>query len=674
MRELSRGRVGVVAALAAAVVILLVAPGALADGPSVRDATSHVLIGVSPGSSFGVVVDGEPLPEGPVESDPLGILEFTVDDGAPGVHTVSFSLPELLVLSSVSIDSVTSSSAVIRWQTNIPSNSSIQYGFTDDYGEDTGVDPELTLSHRMLLDGLAPAATYHFRAMSTDVFDRTAVSGDHVLETAPLPLEIADVTVSGVGPTSAVIGWTTTRPATSRVEYGLTAEYGQETPEDTLAVVEHSVMLTGLLDGTPYHFRVHSRDGEGSDAFSPDSTFTTMELEPTGPPIIGDVEALAECVNSVVVTWTTDRPATSQVRYGTNGALDGSTEADTVLVTEHVVRVAPVAPRHEYTFVVLSACGADTTESVPHFFATQLPDASTSDGKAVTIERPGTVCVAESTATIAWSTDRPCTTWVEYGTDKDLGSASFQFPTRGYTYEASLAGLAPGTLYYYRVCAWDEFGGEVYWNGGTFETCELIDPNPPGPPRGLSGTIVEDGVLLEWLPCGEEDLRGYYVYRQESARLDGSHDPFDADRAVRLNELPLSETSYLDADVEEHGTYLYVVSAVDLAGNESSLSDVVVVRVGVELDGLRLSIRPNPTFGSATLAYAAAPGALIHARIYTATGRLVHEASCTAADSGEGSVAWNGRDLVNRPVGSGIYLCELSAGGEAVRRKFTVFR
>ncbi len=672
MRELDRGRVSAVVALAAAVVAL-VAPGALADGPGARDATSHVLIGVSPGSSFGVVVDGEPLPEGSVESDPLGILEFAVDDGAPGVHTVSFSLPELLVLSSVAVDSVTSSSAVIRWQTNIPSNSSIEYGLTYDYGDATGVDPEMTLSHRVVIEGLIPASTYHFRAVSTDVFDRTAVSGDQVFETAPPPLEIADVTVSGVGPTWAIIGWTTTRPATSRVEYGLTDGYGQETSEDTLAVVEHSVMLTGLLDGTAHHFRVHSRDGYGPDASSPDSTFTTMELEPTGPPIIGDVAALAECVSSVVVTWTTDRPATSRVRYGTRGDLDCSTQLDPALVTDHVVRVGPVAPRHEYTFIVLSACGADTAESTPLVFATELPEASVNDGKGVTIARPGIACLADTTATIAWSTDRPCTTWVEYGTDKDLGSANVQLPTRGYTYEASLVGLAPGTLYYYRVCAWDEFGGAVYSNRSTFETCELVDRNPPESPGGLSGIVVEGGVSLEWIPCGEEDLRGYYVYRMQSARPDGGQYPFDIDRAVRMNDLPLWNASYFDDDIDARATYHYAVSAVDLVGNESAVSGPVTVQCSAFAE-FRLSILPNPSFGSATLAYAAAPGALVRARIYTATGRLVREISCTVSASGQGSLAWDGRDLVNRPVGSGIYLCELSDGGHAVRRKFTVLR
>ena len=175
-------------------------------------------------------------------------------------------------------------------------------------------------------------------------------------------------------------------------------------------MVEYSVMLTGLLDGTGYHFRAVSSDGYRMVAVTADSAFSTLELEPTGPQVIVAVRALTECVNSVVATRSTDRPATSQVRYGTKGTLDRATEVDTTHVTEHLVRVRPVAQKHEYTFTVLSAYWSDTAESTEFTFATVLPGASTNSGKEVTITRPGVVCVAESTATIARSTGHPCTT------------------------------------------------------------------------------------------------------------------------------------------------------------------------------------------------------------------------------------------------------------------------
>ncbi len=679
MRETGNVRIDAVVAVAAAVVVLLGAAQALADDGT-RSVTSHVLVGVSPSASFGVMVDGGALSETPIESDALGILEFSIDDGAlpPGSHTVYFApsefTPDPLVLSAVAVESVTMSSAVISWQTNIPSNSRVRYGPTDGYGGDTGVDPAMVLTHRMSVQGLVPETRYHFLAVSTDALGRTVDSGDRTFETGPAPLGISGVTVSAVGPTWAMVGWTTTRPATSQVEYGLTAAYGQQTPEDTQPVVEHSVMLTGLLEGTPYHFSVLSRDGYGLEASSTDSTFATMDVEPTGPPVIGDVAALADRINSVTITWSTDRPATSQVRYGTKEVMDLATCADSTLVTEHVVRLCPVVPMHEYTFVVLSACGADTAESAASVFTTEPPAESIVMGKGVTIARPGTICVAETTATVAWSTDRVCTTWVEYDIDKDFGSFSLPAPSRGCTYESTLDGLTPGTLYYYRVCAWDELGGEVYSEDCEFMTCEDLDPNPPDVPRGLSGVVVAGGVLLEWLPCSEDDLRGYFVYRLLAQRPGEEAGPFDAARAVRLNDLPLSGVSYLDCDIGEQALCRYAVSAVDNAGNESDVSEAVTVRFDEQFGGLRLAIRPNPTFESATLAYAAAAGARVSARIYSTGGRLVREMTRTADASGQGSFVWDGRDPFNVPVGSGVYLCEVASGGDVVRGKLTVSR
>ena len=70
------------------------------------------------------------------------------------------------------------------------------------------------------------------------------------------------------------------------VEYGITDAYGETATEDTLAVVEHSLMLTGLLDGTDCHFRAVSSDGYRMVAVTAGSAFSTLELEPTGPQVM----------------------------------------------------------------------------------------------------------------------------------------------------------------------------------------------------------------------------------------------------------------------------------------------------------------------------------------------------------------------------------------------------
>jgi Purple acid Phosphatase, N-terminal domain len=83
------------------------------------------------------------------------------------------------------------------------------------------------------------------------------------------------VVASNITFSSVNIAWTTNEPATSQVEYGLTAEYGSTTTTDTSLVNNHSVGLTGLKAGKTYHYRVVSMDASRNQAASADDVFTT---------------------------------------------------------------------------------------------------------------------------------------------------------------------------------------------------------------------------------------------------------------------------------------------------------------------------------------------------------------------------------------------------------------
>jgi hypothetical protein len=75
--------------------------------------------------------------------------------------------------------------------------------------------------------------------------------------------------------TGATITWDTDEPATSRVEYGATAGYGNSTAEDINLVTGHSVDLTDLIPGIEYHYRVISKDSSSNEKISIDCKFTT---------------------------------------------------------------------------------------------------------------------------------------------------------------------------------------------------------------------------------------------------------------------------------------------------------------------------------------------------------------------------------------------------------------
>ena len=83
--------------------------------------------------------------------------------------------------------------------------------------------------------------------------------------------------LSCVRQNSIIVSWRTESLDSSAVEYGLTAEYGNEVKETTLKTA-HSLTLTGLLPDTTYHYRVLFEGNQTPDyafrtAISSDSVF-----------------------------------------------------------------------------------------------------------------------------------------------------------------------------------------------------------------------------------------------------------------------------------------------------------------------------------------------------------------------------------------------------------------
>src|SRR6266704_2243200 len=76
--------------------------------------------------------------------------------------------PSTLVITNVQTGSVTTSSSQVVWTTNVPANSSIDYGTTTVYGNSTPVDSGMVTSHQMTLAGLAAGTTYYYQVNSTD--------------------------------------------------------------------------------------------------------------------------------------------------------------------------------------------------------------------------------------------------------------------------------------------------------------------------------------------------------------------------------------------------------------------------------------------------------------------------------------------------------------------------
>ncbi len=131
------------------------------------------------------------------------------------------------------------------------------------------------------LTGLGTAITAGYIDKNSNWTIRSCIPASGVLpkytlddgKTPAAPV-ISSVSVSGITQAKATVKWTTDTVSNSVAEYGTSTLYGS-TSERTDNVTSHSVALTGLKEGTTYHFRVKSTDSYGQTSTSGDYTFTT---------------------------------------------------------------------------------------------------------------------------------------------------------------------------------------------------------------------------------------------------------------------------------------------------------------------------------------------------------------------------------------------------------------
>lgn len=162
----------------------------------------------------------------------------------------------------------------IQWTTDVPSSTRVDYGPDAGYGQ-LVENPALVTEHVVVLTNLQPSSEYHFRARSAAPGYVDWVSDDLSFRT---PIQFANI-ATRISPDggSVIVSWNTDRPTTTQVEFGTSAAYGSQTPEDTNLSTSHEVWLSGLDEDTEYHFRLWARNRPYyTDAASPDLTFRTL--------------------------------------------------------------------------------------------------------------------------------------------------------------------------------------------------------------------------------------------------------------------------------------------------------------------------------------------------------------------------------------------------------------
>jgi hypothetical protein len=101
---------------------------------------------------------------------------------ADATFTTTAAAPALQ-LSAVQAGGITSSSAVITWQTNNTANSRVDYGTTPSFGS-VVTDAGMVTSHNLTLSGLTPGTWYRYKVTSVDGYNQSATSADQFFQTS----------------------------------------------------------------------------------------------------------------------------------------------------------------------------------------------------------------------------------------------------------------------------------------------------------------------------------------------------------------------------------------------------------------------------------------------------------------------------------------------------------
>ncbi len=314
-------------------------------GQANEQVTSHsvTLTGLSPFTTYHYQVESE---------DAMGHFGYSGDS--------TFTTAKQANISSVLVSDITLNSAIVTWTTSTVTSSSIVYGPTTDYGSSfNDQSAGFTTAHTVRLANLTSGTTYHFQIKGIDNVNQSVSSDDYVFSTLTLP-SIKGYTIGPLTGTSAHIAWTTNIPTDSFISYWLAGQSQSQATDvgEHALISDHSVDITGLTGQTQYNFIIIGRDTYGNTTNTNTLSFKTP-LD-TIPPVISEIKSevntsVSDNTLQLIVSWTTDKPATSQIEYNI-GMINSDkhyaykSRVDSVLGTSHILIIDNLKPSTNYHF------------------------------------------------------------------------------------------------------------------------------------------------------------------------------------------------------------------------------------------------------------------------------------------------------------------------------------
>lgn len=360
------------------------------------------------------------------------------------------------------------------------------------------------------------------------------------------PLAVTGVSASFSPPSHVNVSWTAPASSTSVVGYYVYRNGGQIANTGSLSYLD-TVTLQGSYFYTVAGYDVNGNAFPLSAASSPVSVTidTTPPTTPTGV-------TTTVTTSSITINWTASTDNVGVVGYyiyrnggrlPTASAITGQTYTDVGI---------PVGTTMTYSIIAYDAAGNLSPSSVPV--------------RAMTFFDPYPPSTPGIVSAVATSSSEIDITWVPaidnigvvgYYLYRNGSQVANPGPTSTYFADT---GLSAQTSYSYSLTAYDAAGNISQASPVMVGTTLELDTVPPSPPINPSAIdLTPTHVTLTWFRSLDNvGVVGYTVYRD----------------SVQIGNV--TSTSYVDTGLSPGTKYDYNFMAYDAAGNDSTLSGLLV--------------------------------------------------------------------------------------------------
>src|SRR4051794_16255012 len=431
--------------------------------------------------------------------------------------------------------------------------------------------------------GLSPNTTYFFQLCASNTYGAPCSSaGSFTTPDAPSATTTA---ATSVGQTSATIngsvdpnGASTTTTFSWGTTSGNLTSSGAGTPSPLTGTNAQSVSrsVTGLTAGRTYFFKVCASNAETtSPVCGSELSFFTASAPTVTTDAANGITTSGATLNGTVnpnndATSYTYSWGTSSGNY-TTGSVTDNLAAGTSAVS--VPKTVSLSPHTTYFFRLCATNGTGTTcGNERSFFVPDVPSVTTN---------LSATNIAKSTASISGSVNPnggASTTYTfQWGTSSgnyNVGSAggSLTTGTTSQNVATGITGLAGNTVYFFRLCASNAFGGPICGAEGQFQTLDAPSTIAGAATNVATSTATLTGTVT---PTGSNVSSTFFKYGKTCSAGDGW-----VSGCVQAGASPNTSSGRSSVNVSANLTGLqtgtvfhYTVCATNSFGTSCDLSD-----------------------------------------------------------------------------------------------------